>query len=162
MALSALDENKSDKIIAHKQSAKNPHPDNVIIAHSPAPVKIAATFISEEGETVARQMRQIQKNLSEKEIARVILGYQSGKSSYELAREYGCNRKTICAQLKKHGIEVSQNKIKSEETVQSIISLYEKGHTIQEVANRHEVSTATINQLLHKNGVLVRSRWDYY
>ena len=91
----------------------------------------------------------------------MIAAYQSGINTNELARQYGCDRKTICNQLKKRGVEVSINKIKSEEAVRRIIILYEENHTIEEIAKQFGVSAATINKLLHKHGVSIRSRWDY-
>jgi len=158
VALSDLDENKLDRIIAHRQSTRTAESRNHIITRPSGPVSV---FISEDGETVTRQIQQIQKRFSQEEAAQIACAYQNGKSTNELARKYGCHRKTISAQLKKQGIEVSLNKYKTEEEVRRIVSLYEKGSTIEEIANRHEVSTATINRLLHENRVSIRSRWDY-
>jgi len=41
---------------------------------------MSATFISDEGETVARQVQQFQKHLSEEEVAQIIVAYQGGKT----------------------------------------------------------------------------------
>ena len=108
-----------------------------------------------------RQIRQEQKRLSEKEVAKIIIAYQGGKSANVLAREYGCNRKAIYGHLKKHGVTVSRSKIRSEETVRQIIALYESKQQMKEIADRYGVSESAINRLLHENGVRVRSRWDY-
>jgi len=121
----------------------------------------AATFISDEGETVMSHVRQIQKHLSEEEIDQVVIAYLNGKSANKLVDEYGCDRHTICAQLKKHGIRVSRSKVRSEETVHQIIALYEGNHFIGKIAKKYGVSESTINRLLHENGIRVRSLWDY-
>lgn len=158
--LGVTDENNYDSIIAY-HSCVNARPNDIIIADSATSVNASTTFISEDGETVARQVKQIQRLLSEEEVAQIIIAYQGGTSANELAREYGCNRKAICSHLKKHGIVVTRKRIRSQEEVQHIIKLYEEGSIIEDIAMRHNVSQATISRLLHENGVRVRNRWDY-
>ena len=160
MELSALDENKLDRIIAHRSTAVDAATDT-IIAPGHALFNNADAFISTDGEKVARQIRQVQKRLSKEEVGQVILAYQGGKSTNELARLYGCNHHTICDQLKKHGVRLGCAKIKSEEEVRRAIALYESNLTMDEVATQFGVSATTINRLLHENGVKLRSRWDY-
>ena len=45
--------------------------------------------------------------LSELETQTIIQRYQQGESSYTLAEEFGCYRRTICDTLKRNGVEVS-------------------------------------------------------
>ena len=106
-------------------------------------------------------MRQFQKHLSKKEVAEIIAAYQSGISANVLAEEYDCDRHTICDHLKKHGINVTRNKVRSREAVRKIIALYKSGKLISEIAKQYGVSESAINRLLHGNGVEVRSRWEY-
>jgi len=155
-----LDYKQMDRLIAHKRRARTPS-HSAIIPHKSKSVKTAASYISEDGEIVVKQIRQPQKHLSDDEIAQIIIAYQGGKSANVLAREYGCNRKAICDHLKKHGVTVSRSKISSEETVRQIIALYESGKLISEIAKQYGVSESAINRLLHGNGVKVRSRWEY-
>ena len=161
MELNEPDLNNLDRIIAHKRHANTPLLTGALIPHNAVSVNMSATFFSDEGETVARQVQQFQKHLSAEEVAQIIIAYQGGKSTNKLADEYGCNRHTICTQLKKHGIKVSRNKIRSKEMVREIIGLYEGGKLIAEIAEQYEVSESTINRLLHENGVIIRTRWDY-
>jgi|GEM_PF-1910319 len=158
--LPGFDYKSLDRLIAHKRCAETLHDDTIIPKESTS-VKTAATYISDNGEIVAKQIQQIQKHLSGEEIAQLIADYQSGKSTNQLAHEYGCNRHTIANQLKKHGIKVSRSKIRSGEAVHRIIALYENGKLIAEIAKQYEVSESAINRLLHENGVRIRSRWDY-
>ena len=44
--------------------------------------------------------------LSELETQTIIQRYQQGESSYTLAEEFGCYRRTICDTLKRNGVEV--------------------------------------------------------
>ena len=160
MELPDLDYKQLDRLIAHKRRARTLR-NGTIIPQKPASVKVAATYISEDGDTVVKQIRQSQKRLNADEVAQIVLAYQGGKSANVLSREYGCNRKAICDHLKKNGVIVSRSKIRSEETVQQIIALYEANHLISEIADQYGVSESAINRLLHANGVRVRSRWDY-
>jgi len=159
--LNEPDLNNLDRIISHKLPSQTSLPSKSIIPHRATPVNTAATFISDEGDTVVRQVRQTQKHLSGEEVAQIIVDYQNGKSASKLAGEYGCDRHTICTQLKKHGVEVSRSKIRSEKDVRQIIALYEANHFIEEIAGQYGVSESSINRLLHENGVRIRSRWDY-
>jgi len=155
-----LDYKQLDRLVTHKRRARK-LPNSAIIQQKSVSVKSAATYISEDGEIVAKQIRQAQKHLSEEEVAQIVLAYQGGKSANVLAREYGCNRKAICDHLKKNGVTVSRSKISSEETVRYIIALYESNQQMKEIADQYGVSESAINRLLHANGVRIRSRWDY-
>jgi len=161
VVLDTPDENIFDRIIAHKCHAGTTLSNNTIIAQNSASVNKAATFISDKGEIVAKQIRQAQKRLSKDEVAQIITAYQGGKSANVLAREYGCNRKAICGHLKKHGVTVSRNKIRSEKAVRNIIAQYERGVMIEMIADQYDVSQSTINRLLRENDVTIRNRWDY-
>ena len=161
MDLDTPEANNWDRIIVHIRHEKTPFPSKAIITQNAKPVNTAATFISDEGETVVRQTRQFQKHLSKKEIAQIIHAYQNGKSANQLAEEFDCDRHTITAQLKKHDVEVSRSKIRSVEAVRNIIELYKAGQFMDEIAEQHGVSASAINRLLKANGVRIRSRWDY-
>ena len=158
--LPGFDYKSLDRLIAHKRRARTLL-DNAIIPKTSTSVKTAATYISDNGEIVAKQIRQFQKHLSKEEVAQIIAAYHDGKSANALADEYGCDRHTVANQLKKHGIKVSRSKIRSEEAIHRIIALYENGKLIAEIAKQYEVSESAINRLLHENGVKIRSRWDY-
>ena len=161
MELNEPDLNNLDRIIAHKRHARTPLPAKPSILQHAASVKESVTFISNEGETVVSQIRQPQKHLSKEEVAQIVIDYQGGKSANVLAREYGCDRHTIVTHLKKHGINVSRSKIRSDKDVRKIISMYEAKHFIADIAELYEVSESSINRLLRANGVIIRSRWDY-
>jgi DNA-directed RNA polymerase specialized sigma24 family protein len=149
--LSALDENKLNCLIAYKLTAPLPQPDH----HS----HYSPCHISAQGEIVASALKQIHKHLAPEEIEEIVLAYQSGKSAEKLASEYGCNRTTICNHLKKHGIKIGCQKIKSEEQLQEIITLYKRGQTTTELAALTGISASAIQKYLHKNGVKMRGRW---
>ena len=56
---------------------------------------------------IKTEIKQQQKHLSNKEISEIVVKYSSGISTYELAKEYGCHRRTISDNLKKQGITIT-------------------------------------------------------
>ena len=155
VALSVANTNNYAKIIKYRQQAEsNP---NKAKKEIPKP----DVFTDEFGETAKRKITQPQKRLSEKEIKSVIEEYQSGMSTYALARQYACDRHTISQCLKERGIKVTVEKITSEHDIKEIISLYQGGLKTEEVAERFGISDTTIVKHLHNNGVKMRTRWDY-
>ena len=57
--------------------------------------------------SIKREIKQQQKYLSDDEILEIVSKYKAGKSTYELAAEYGCHRYTISKHLKEAGVDVS-------------------------------------------------------
>jgi DNA-directed RNA polymerase specialized sigma24 family protein len=157
--LSNPNENNLDKILRYKCGAKLArnipayHPNTEIESQSPT------RYISEEGETVARAIRQEQKRLTADEAAQIAAAYRGGKSTYAIAEAFGCDRKTVCAHLKAQGIAVSQSKVKTEEELREMITLYERGQTMTEIAKLTGISASSIQSYLKKNGVRMRGRW---
>ena len=85
----------------------------------------------------------------------------SGKTTYELAEQYGCARHTIVTALKKVGITATKAKAQEAIDADNVIRLYNEYHTIEEIAKKHGVSSNAINRCLRYNGVAIRGRWDY-
>ena len=70
------------------------------------PVDPTITDLSYDPNSIVKTIKQQQKHeFSKKEIEGIIAAYQSGASTYELAKQYNCHRSTISHQLK-HDIEV--------------------------------------------------------
>ena len=62
-----------------------------------------------------KSIKQQQKKLTELETRTICERYKNGASSYELAKEFGCHRRTICDALKRNGVEVSHQASKKPE-----------------------------------------------
>lgn len=107
--------------------------------------------------STVKSIKQQQKILSEAEIRAIIQKYKAGASTYQLAEEFGCHRRTIANNLRKQGIEVSIEKINLEEA----IKLYELGWTTKQLAERYHMSDNAVSRRLKANGVKMRTRWDY-
>jgi len=160
VALSNLNSKRLERIIDHKRSAWSPHGDKDIIAHHANDVKRESAFAFEDGEIMAQQIRQVQRrDFGEEEVTAIIAAYRSGNTTGKLAADYGCHRNTISNLLKRHGIEPTKKRIKSEELSERIIILYERGLIAAEIAKQIEVSATTVQRHLHENGVRVRGRW---
>lgn len=82
------------------------------------------TDLSYDPNSTVKTITQQQKNLSELEIQTICERYKNGASSYELAKEFGCHRRTISDTLKRNGVEVSHQATAKPELVKRIIELY--------------------------------------
>ena len=116
---------------------------------------------NEYGEKEVRQIRQTQKYLSDQERVEIADAYRSGKTTYELAEQYGCHRQTIADVLKKQGIVPNKAKSQKKLNVEMVIKMYSEFHSAEEIGNLYGVGRAVIIKCLRDNGVAIRSRWDY-
>ncbi|KAB8298415.1 helix-turn-helix domain-containing protein [Bifidobacterium apri] len=66
----------------------------------------------------------VTKTLSEVESRTIIVKYQQGKSTYELAWEFGCHRATISRVLKDNGIEATNQCAKKKVLAEMIMQMY--------------------------------------
>jgi len=158
VALSNLDANKYNKISIYRKN----HPPCTSIPYSTIDIdKKSNTRISETGDVVVHAVQRPQKFLSEEEIQQIVTSYQNGKTTYELAEQYGCIRQTISRHLKKSGIQVTLTSTKIADNIPQIVALYDGGMKISEIARQFNVCEATIQKYLHIGGAKLRSRWEY-
>ena len=105
--------------------------------HASTPVNTdidpAITDQSYNPDYIVKSIKQQQKTLTEYEIQSIIQKYQNGASSYDLAKEFGCHRRTITDTLKRNGVEVSHQAATKPELVKRIIELYAEMKTPKEV-----------------------------
>jgi uncharacterized protein (DUF433 family) len=154
VALSDLDENYFDKCLCHKQRS-------VPLDNDTIPSAKVSTYFSGGGEKIVKEITRHQRRLSDAEMGQIIIAYQNGKTTYELATEYGCHRNTISQNLKKHGIHVFKDKAQMKINATKVIEMYSAKHTIDQIAECFDVSAHTIRQCLCRNGVGMRTRWGY-
>ncbi len=117
MELSSFDSNKYHAIVRFKSTIPQKP------AECPSDDRITASprKINGEGEVVAYGLKQRQKRLCVEEIDSVIAAYKNGKSTYDLAKEYDCNRQTISSHLKRHGLSVDNTKTMIADNIPQII-----------------------------------------
>ena len=91
------------------------------------------TDLSYNPDSVIKTITQKQKTLSEAETRTIITKYQQGKSTYELAKEFGCHRYTISKALKDNGIEVTNQCAKKKVLAEMIMQMYSEWYKPQEI-----------------------------
>lgn len=126
-----------------------------------SPVDPSVTDLSYEPNSVVKTITQQQKALSELEIRTICERYKNGASSYELAREFGCHRRTISDTLKRNGVEVSHRASTKPELVKRIIELYAEYKTPKEVGIIVGIGSDTVRKVLKDNGIYIRKSWEY-
>ena len=70
------------------------------------------------------ELKEQHKQLTDEEIAIIVLRYKAVASTYDLAKEFNCHRSTISRNLKKQGIEVTTEKVKRTDLINQVISMY--------------------------------------
>ena len=126
-----------------------------------SPVDPSITDLSYEPNSIVKTITQQQKTLSELEIRTICERYKNGASSYELARDFGCHRRTISDTLKRNGVEVSHRATTKPELVKRIIELYAEYKTPKEVGVIVGIGGDTVRKVLKENGVYIRKSWEY-
>lgn len=126
-----------------------------------SPVEPSVTDLSYEPDSIVKSITQQQKTLSDLEIRTICERYKNGASSYKLAKEFGCHRRTISDALKRNGVEVSHQASKKPELVKRIIELYTEYKTPKEVGAIVGVGGDTVRKVLKENGIYIRKAWDY-
>ena len=117
--------------------------------------------VNEHGDIVVNKMVQAQKRLNDEEIASLLAGYENGKTANALAKQFGCNRTTVCNILKKHGLFVSNHIAQKKLDAADVIAMYSNMHKSQEIAEKYGVSPNVVIRFLRKRGITIRGRWDY-
>ena len=154
MELSDINSNQIETVLAFKKTLVS----EAGIANLTDSLSQETRKINGYGEVEARKVKQEQKRLTDEEIALLCDAYQNGKSTYQLAREFGCHRNTVSNALKSRGIEVT-NKVKLD--VEAVIEMYAQKHNAQEIADRFGIGSQIVLRCLKAHGVKIRGRWEY-
>lgn len=133
--------------------------------HASTPVNTdvdpAITDQSYDPDYIVKSIKQQQKSLSDTETRTIIMKYQQGKSTYELAKEFGCHRYTISKALKDNGVEVTNQCAKKKVLAEMIMQMYSEWYKPQEIGEALGVSSDTVRRILHDNNVYIRKSWEY-
>ena len=112
-------------------------------------VELRNREVDEFGEVAVRHLeRSYRKDFSDADIEQIISGYKSGKSTIELAEQFGCNKGTINKLLREHGVEVIKAKAQSKLDAEVAIAMYAEMHTTAEIAERFGVSSLSVIRCL--------------
>ena len=133
--------------------------------HASTPVNTdidpAITDQSYDPDYIVKSIKQQQKSLSDTKTRTIIMKYQQGKSTYELAKEFKCHRYTISKALKDNGVEVTNQCAKKKVLAEMIMQMYSEWYKPQEIGEALGVSADTVRRILHDNNVYIRKSWEY-
>ena len=110
---------------------------------------------------IKTEIKQQQKHLSNKEISEIVVKYSSGISTYELAKEYGCHRRTISDNLKKQGIKVTNQLMERKGVVELVIQMYSEYIKPADIAKAVGINVDSVRKILKENNVYIRKSWEY-
>jgi transposase len=86
-----------------------------------------------------------------------VAAYEAGKSIKELAAEFGINRNTVTAHLRRANIPLRQPGLGAAQTAE-VADLYQAGWSSGRLAQRFDVSADTVVRALRQSGVSIRPR----
>ncbi len=102
-----------------------------------------------------RPLRQRQKRLTEVEAAQMAARYIEGATVYELAGEFGIERRTVAVRLRAAGV-VMRRQPAGAEQIAEMVRLYESGLSLAKVSDCIGVSSKTVLNYLRVEGVRMR------
>lgn len=157
MELSELNSKKCQTILSFKRQVTNNSSERIVSENA----KISNKQIDEYGEIAVKHLTQIRREFSSDELQKIVVLYQSGKTTRELGEMFGVCKTTIVNLLRKQGVEVTRSKVQAKLNAEEVISLYEYGYTSGKIAKQFGVNPQTILNCLRNHGVKIRGRWDY-
>ena len=110
---------------------------------------------------IKTEIKQQQKHLSNNEVLEIISKYKAGKSTYELAKEYGCHRRTISDNLKKRGIKVTNQLMERKGVVELVMQMYSEYYKPADIAKAVGINVDSVRKILKENNVYIRKSWEY-
>jgi DNA-binding CsgD family transcriptional regulator len=102
-----------------------------------------------------RSIRQYQRRLTHEQLDRVVERYRQGATVYELAAEFGCNRKTISERLKRVGVQMRGGS-PNDDQMDEMVRLYKSGLSLARVGDQVDVSAGTVLAALRARGIETR------
>lgn len=85
----------------------------------------------------------------------MVARYNEGATVYELAGEFGIERRTAAVRLKGAGVAMRRQPARAEQ-VAEMVRLYESGLSLAKVADRTGFSSKTVLNYLRAEGVQLR------
>ena len=138
VALSLSDINKFKRIVSYKNS---------ITLTSNRPYHQEQSYQQyDQDTTFVNEITKQQKRFTDSEIPELASDYKSGMTVYELADKYGCHRNTISKTLKKHGVNVTIQKITTDEELQKLMYLRKTGSTNEQTAQQLGINQSTVKR----------------
>lgn len=87
--------------------------------------------------------RQVQKRLDTGSIDALVDGYLSGQTVYELAAEFGIERRTVSAHLHRRGVPMRRRGLSLAQKEEAF-ALRDRGWSLARIGARFDVSAGTV------------------
>lgn len=99
---------------------------------------------------IARQLRQV-------ELDDLVEGYRAGKTVFQLAHQFGIDRRPVGKHLRKRGIDTTPPGLRPNE-IPTAVGLYREGWSLAQIGNKYGIADTTVRTYLLKEGVVMRAR----
>jgi DNA-directed RNA polymerase specialized sigma24 family protein len=93
--------------------------------------------------------------LGEDQTQHLITSYQTGSTVYELADEFGIERRTVSAILHRHEVPMRRRGLTNEQ-VEDAERIYEQGWSLARIGDHMDVTADTVRKRLLERGVTMR------
>ena len=104
--------------------------------------------------------RQTQRRLTVVQQEAVAAAYVAGRSGYALAQEYGIERRTVTAILRRQGVRTRHRTVTDEILVEAT-RLYSDGQSLAAIGRQFGVDAGTVLNAFRKAGVQTRPKgWN--
>lgn len=104
-----------------------------------------------QDQRVPRTARQ----LGGEQVEQLIADYRAGATVYTLSSQFGIDRRTVGAILKRHGVQTRWQRL-SPAQIDEAVELYESGWSLARIAERVGVTPTTVHRRLRDRGVRMR------
>jgi DNA-binding CsgD family transcriptional regulator len=91
--------------------------------------------------------RQVQKRLDAASVDALVDGYLSGQTVYELAAEFGIERRTVSAHLHRRGVPMRRRGLSLTQKDEAF-ALRDRGWSLARIGARFDVSAGTVRNHL--------------
>jgi transposase-like protein len=103
--------------------------------------------------------RQIQRQLDQEDVGRLVEAYAAGTPLADLARTFGIHRSTVSAHVKRRGVDLRCGLI--ERNIEEATRLYNEGRSVPAVGQHFGVHGSTVLRVLKAAGVAIRPSKRY-
>ena len=93
--------------------------------------------------------------LTADQLARLVAGYKAGVTVYELAADFGIDRRTVSAHMKRQGVQM-RLRPPNASTIDEMVRLYRSGLSLAKVGGAVGFNADTVLKYLRTRGVPTR------
>jgi DNA-directed RNA polymerase specialized sigma24 family protein len=106
---------------------------------------------------IPRSSSRTARPLKPAQVEALVAGYHAGKTMKELGAQFGINRLTVSAHLRRAGVSTRRGGLGGDHVAEAV-TLYEGGWSSARIAERFEVSADSVLKSLRRAGVSIRPR----